>query len=74
MTDQFDRASELEQEHRDRAIAAHRNRIVEEPDEDVHGTRYCLDCGDVIPELRITLIACAVRCVACQNKKERMHG
>jgi DnaK suppressor protein len=74
MTDQFDRASELEQEHRDRALAAQRNRPIEEPDEDAHGVRYCLACGDIIPKQRVELVPTAVRCVACQNKKERTHG
>ena len=71
--DEMDRAAKMEQDFRERAIAAQRIRPAEEPDEDEHG-RYCLDCGAVIPELRIKLIANAVRCVACQTKKERLHG
>ena len=74
MTDQFDRASELEQEFRDRALAAQRNRPTEEPDEDAHGVRYCLACGDIIPKQRIEYVPTAVRCVSCQNKKERQRG
>ncbi|MGO2235545.1 MAG: TraR/DksA family transcriptional regulator [Marinomonas sp.] len=74
MTDQFDRASELEQEHRDRALAAHRNRPIEEPDEDEYSVRYCLDCSHIIPKQRVELVPHAVRCVSCQNKKERTHG
>ncbi|WP_253822632.1 hypothetical protein [Vibrio europaeus] len=42
MTDQFDKAQELEQTFREKAIAHQRTRCIEQPDEDEHGNRYCL--------------------------------
>lgn len=33
--------------------------------------RHCVDCGDAIPEKRLSLGR--VRCVYCQEKKERME-
>ncbi len=69
MTDQFDKAQELEQRFRDSAIDAHRNRVTEKPDEE-DGIRYCLGCGREIPPQRIEASPDAVRCVPCQSKKE----
>lgn len=72
MTDVFDRASQLETEERERLIAARLNRPAEQPDEDEHG-RYCLDCGDTLPRLRVTSVN-AVRCVECQQGKEHREA
>lgn len=69
MTDQFDKAQEVEQQFRDDAIAASRNRKIEMPDEE-NGIRYCLDCADEIPKERIKAEPNAVRCVTCQSRKE----
>ncbi len=44
----------------------------ETPDEDAEGNRYCLDCGDVIPAQRVSIMPNAVRCVACLSIKERL--
>ncbi len=70
MTDQFDQAQELEQTFRDRAIANQLKRVVETPDEDENGVRYCLGCGIEIPLKRLEAAPQAVRCVSCQSRKE----
>lgn len=69
MADIFEAASDLEQLERDNIINQHRFRTTETPDE-VDGIRYCLDCGEVIPEARVIAIN-AVRCVYCAGMRER---
>lgn len=68
--DEFDRASE--QEELFRSVSLHRQRLrpTEKPDEDELG-RYCLSCGDTIPEKRVLAVPYVVRCIRCQTKKER---
>ncbi|MGR6981206.1 TraR/DksA family transcriptional regulator [Testudinibacter sp. P27/CKL/0425] len=61
MTDLFDRASKIEQQQRDLAIAKHRQQ---------HGkvsAIYCEDCDEPIPELRRQTIVGCSRCVTCQQ-------
>ena len=36
----------------------------------VHGTVYCLDCRHEIPAARLQALPSAVRCAACQTKKD----
>lgn len=73
MTDQFDRASELEQGFRDIAITNARKIPSEMPDEH-DGKRWCLACGTEIPQARLAAISNAVRCAECQSLKElRSH-
>ncbi|KFA96235.1 TraR/DksA family transcriptional regulator [Vibrio sp. ER1A] len=74
MTDQFDKAQELETTFREKAIAHHRSRQTEQPDEDEHGNRYCLSCGGEIPPQRMKAIPNAVRCVSCQSLREPVYG
>ncbi len=74
MTDQFDKAQELEANFRSTAIANQRAKPVskpEQPDEDEEGNRYCLSCGCVIPPKRVMALPTAVRCVSCQSRKEQ---
>ncbi|CAI0791097.1 TraR/DksA family transcriptional regulator [Serratia ficaria] len=66
MGDAFDRASELEMKHRERALNAHVNRVKEVPVE--YG--YCNDCGDDIPAGRLASLPDAVCCVTCQQIRE----
>lgn len=44
---------------------------MEPPDEDEKGNRYCLDCGELIPEQRLKIMPFAVRCVSCLSIKEK---
>lgn len=74
MTDQFDVAQAVEQEFRDRALAAQLTRPMEQPDEDDEGNRYCLSCGVEIPPERLEAQPTAVRCVSCQTRKESASG
>lgn len=39
-------------------------------DERIYGT--CTDCGDPIPEKRLRALPWAIRCVACQEREERL--
>ena len=70
MTDQFDKAQEVEQIFRDRALAHQLNKSVERPDEDEDGNRYCLSCGKPIPVTRLKAMPTAVRCINCQSLRE----
>jgi phage/conjugal plasmid C-4 type zinc finger TraR family protein len=60
--DQFDRASELEQVARDKAIAYHQAKMQ-------HGESAtdCADCGEPIPEPRRLAVIGVKRCVDCQG-------
>jgi len=73
MTDIIDRAQKQETEDRERWLAARRRRPREAPDEDKHG-RYCLTCGEVIPDERIVAEPYAVRCVECQEIKDKREA
>lgn len=71
MTDLFDRAQQQEQEFRERAIANARHHRQEQPDQDEHGNRFCLSCGEQIAAERLQAEQDAVRCVPCQCRVER---
>lgn len=60
--DQFDRASELEQIARDKAIAYHQKKM--QRGESAH---ECCDCGEPIPEQRRQAVRGVKRCVECQG-------
>lgn len=63
MTDQFDRAQELEQMTRDIALQKHRTfKAI--------SAFYCEDCDIPIPEKRRQLIQGVTRCVTCQQRFE----
>jgi DnaK suppressor protein len=66
-----DVAAEYEQRERDLALARRRATPMEEPDEDSNGNRYCLDCGEIIPEARVAAVM-AVRCVDCAGHREKL--
>jgi phage/conjugal plasmid C-4 type zinc finger protein, traR family len=64
MTDQFDRAQELEQMTRDIALQKHRTfKAV--------SRLYCEDCDAPIPEKRRQMIQGVTRCVTCQELEEK---
>ena len=68
--DQIDRAKELDQMHRTDALARHSNRAKEQPYL-IDGLRCCPDCDDVITNERLTANPDAIRCVECQNIKDK---
>lgn len=68
----MEQAEALERNQRDRAIAAASGKL-RETHPDFDGT-HCVesDCGEPIPQLRLTLGK--VRCVACQALREKYHN
>lgn len=69
MPDALDQAKDLEQMHRTAALAKHKNRAVETPNE-CDGHRYCIDCGIEITTKRLLAEPNAVRCIDCQSLHE----
>ncbi|UTH76027.1 TraR/DksA family transcriptional regulator [Chromobacterium sp. IIBBL 290-4] len=65
MTDFFDRASELEIEFREQALAKHFRQLQQA------GLSHCEDCGDAIPAARRAAVPHSTRCVICQQAAER---
>jgi phage/conjugal plasmid C-4 type zinc finger protein, traR family len=64
MTDQFDRAQQLEEMQREIAIKKHRTfKAV--------SRLYCEDCDAPIPEKRRQMIQGVTRCVTCQELEEK---
>jgi RNA polymerase-binding transcription factor DksA len=72
--DPIDVASEYEMKHNRLALQIHfernRNKKIEKPKEDADGSRYCLDCLEVINQERVKLVN-AVRCVRCAEIMEK---
>lgn len=70
--DDVDRAKELEQEHRLRAVenelASH---IERESPLIINGVRCCVDCRDPIPAKRLAARPDSVRCIECKQIKEQ---
>ncbi|MCD4498556.1 TraR/DksA family transcriptional regulator [Chromobacterium vaccinii] len=65
MTDFFDRASELETEFREQALARHFEQWRQS------GLSHCEDCGDPISGARRAAIPSCTRCVLCQQLAEK---
>lgn len=51
------------------ALAAHRERMDKEASHD--SLRYCIECGDEIPELRRLKVKGCTMCVDCKELSER---
>ncbi len=69
MTDIFDKASELEEMHREQSITAARK--TNEPAQYIdNGVVYCIDCGNDIPAARLKAKPNAARCVTCQGYQD----
>jgi len=67
--DQFDRATELEEQHREIALAsAKRNHPAGQ------SYSHCEDCGDEIPVARRQAVPGCHRCIHCQEDRERGRG
>ena len=64
MTDQFDRAQQLEEMHREIALKNHRTF-------QAISRLYCEDCNAPIPEKRRQMIQGVTRCVTCQEIEEK---
>ncbi|WP_105882173.1 TraR/DksA C4-type zinc finger protein [Haemophilus influenzae] len=64
MTDQFERAQQLEEMQREIALKKHRTfKAV--------SRLYCEDCDAPIPEKRRQMIQGVTRCVTCQEQEEK---
>ena len=64
MTDQFDRAQQLEEMQREIALKKHRTfKAV--------SRLYCEDCDAPIPEKRRQMIQGVTRCLTCQELEEK---
>ncbi|OOF45788.1 TraR/DksA C4-type zinc finger protein [Rodentibacter trehalosifermentans] len=64
MTDQFDRAQQIEEMQREIALKKHRTfKAV--------SRLYCEDCDAPIPEKRRQTIQGVTRCVICQEQEEK---
>lgn len=66
MTDQFDRAQQLEEQHRAAALSVHAQRHT-----DNVSCSHCHDCGDPIPDRRRQAVKGCIRCITCQTLIER---
>lgn len=64
--DQFDRAQELEQIARDKAISYQQSKMAQ--GESAH---ECEDCGEPIPEQRRLAVTGVKTCIDCQTIKEK---
>lgn len=64
MTDQFDRAQQLEEMQREIALKKHRTF-------QAVSLLYCEDCDAPIPEKRRQMIQGVTRCVTCQEQEEK---
>jgi DnaK suppressor protein len=75
--DIIDEAQRIEIEFQEKAIEATRKRILLLCDEKplvVNGVRECISCGEAIPKARIKANPDAVRCVVCQNARDKVQG
>lgn len=63
--DEFDRASELEQIARDKAIAYHQKKM-----QRGESAKECCECGEEIPQERRQAVPGVKRCVYCQQVLE----
>lgn len=67
MTDQFDRASEIEEMHRAAAIA----RQAAHGRQQAPSAYECEECGEPIPEARRMAAPGCRCCIDCQNEMEK---
>lgn len=66
MADEVDLANELNAKHQAAALAAHRASRPAGP-----SARFCLECGDEIPEERRRRAPGCIRCIDCQIEFEK---
>jgi len=65
--DQFDRATQLEEQQREAALAQVLHRAQNAGESALH----CIDCGVDIPEARRQAVPGCQRCIDCQEDHER---
>ena len=73
MTDQFDRATEIEEAQREDALQAQARRAGLDGKTVADSALECQLCGDPIPELRRQAVPGVQACWECQNEIEK-HG
>ena len=66
----LDRASELEQRHREDGVKAVLTKAKDAQNIDADGNHYCVDCGEKIPAGRLIALPHAVCCIDCQSIRE----
>lgn len=66
MSDEFDRASEIETVDRERVLNNHVNRVKEAPER--YG--FCNDCGSGIEDKRLIAQPDVATCFTCQSIRE----
>lgn len=71
MSDDADRAEDLQEMTRTLALSARAENIAELPRHDREGKRICLDCEERLSQKRLTAAPRAVRCVECQDLIEK---
>lgn len=71
MTDIYDRAAALEEQTRERALAAQAKRAGLAGKTVVDSRTNCIECSEDIPIERREVIPGCQRCVDCQSRKER---
>lgn len=69
--DNFDKAAELQEALNEKGLAEVRKSLAAETHPDFDG-RHCIDCADEIPDERLAMQK--IRCVHCQDRKERGFG
>jgi phage/conjugal plasmid C-4 type zinc finger TraR family protein len=67
--DVFDRATEVEEAHREAAIAAH---LAQAKRPNKASASHCEDCNVEIPEQRRVILPGVLLCVDCQSIQERL--
>ena len=71
MTDQFDRASEIEEAQREDALQAQARRAGLDGKTIADSAEECQMCGEPIPELRRQAVPGVTTCIECQRFSER---
>ncbi len=71
MSDLADRAGEIEEQQRQSSLRARAASAAETPRHNSDGDRICLDCEERLSAKRLKASPEAVRCVECQDFKEK---
>lgn len=71
MTDQFDRATEIEEAQREDALQAQARRSGFVGKTAADSALKCQMCGEIIPELRRQALPGVQTCIECQRFSER---